>query len=82
MIDIAKTIERLQAHVRTLTQTIGERSVAVPVNLKKTEQYIESFYRDIDVSVYKQPYPYGTLTVANVVAKISFGSKSSKHFFS
>ncbi len=80
MIDIAKTTERLQAHVRTLTQTIGERSVAVPENLKKTEQYVESFYRNIGVSVHKQPYPYGTLTVANVVAKISFGSKPGKHF--
>jgi len=38
MIDIKKTSERLQDHLTTLTKTIGERSVFLPDNLKKTEE--------------------------------------------
>ena len=47
MIDMEKTSERLQGHLRMLTQTIGERSVLLPKNLKKTQEYIEKFYQDM-----------------------------------
>jgi len=36
MIDIQQTGERLEAHLRTLTETIGERSVRFPEHLTKT----------------------------------------------
>ena len=78
VIDIQNTIERLQDHLRMLTQTIGERSVLTPGNLKKTENYIESFYREIGLSVHSEPYQYRNLTVANVVAEISFCANPSK----
>jgi len=55
MIDIKKTTERLQDHLRMLTLTIGERSVLLPKNLKKTQEYIETFYQDIDIPVYCEP---------------------------
>ena len=70
MIDKKKTIERLQNHVRTLTQTIGERSVFLPHNLEKTRAYIEKFYQDIDVPVRCEPYRYRNFTVSNIVAQI------------
>ncbi|MBU4425307.1 MAG: M28 family peptidase, partial [Proteobacteria bacterium] len=80
VIDIQNTIERLQDHLRMLTQTIGERSALTPGNLKKTENYIESFYREIGLSVHSEPYPYRNLTVANVVAEISFCAHPSKRY--
>ncbi len=80
VIDIQNTIERLQDHLRMLTQTIGERSVLTPGNLKKTENYIESFYREIGLSVHSEPYQYRNLTVANVVAEISFCANPSKRY--
>lgn len=80
VIDIQNTIERLQDHLRVLTQTIGERSVRFPGNLKKTEKYIESFYRGLGVSVHGEPYPYGDLTVANVVGEISFSANPAKRY--
>ena len=80
MIDMEKTSERLQGHLRMLTQTIGERSVLLPKNLKKTQEYIEKFYQDIDIPVYCEPYPYRNYTVANVVAEISFCDIPTKHY--
>ncbi len=80
MIDMEKTAERLKDHLRMLTQTIGERSVLLPENLKKTQEYIETFYQDIGIPVHCEPYPYRNYTVANVVAEISFCDTPTKHY--
>ena len=80
MIDMEKTAERLQDHLRMLTQTIGERSVLLPENLKKTQEYIEKFYQDIGIPVHCEPYPYRNYTVANVVAEISFCDTPTKQY--
>ena len=61
MIDIQMTIERLQDHLRTLTISIGERSVLLPENLKRTAEYIESFYREIGIPVHSEPFPRSLL---------------------
>jgi len=75
-----KTIERLQEHLRTLTLTIGERSVFVPANLKRTARYIESFYQNIRMPVRRESFPYRDLTVDNVVAEISFSNNPTKSY--
>ena len=80
MIDMEKTVERLQDHLRILTKTIGERSVLSPENLKKTQEYIENFYQGIGVPVHCEPYPYRNYTVANVVAEISFCDTPTKQY--
>jgi Zn-dependent M28 family amino/carboxypeptidase len=78
--DICQTAQHLRDHVQMLTETIGERSVSVPTNLKKTEAYIESFYRALGVSVHTEPYSYKDLSVGNVVAEMTFGINPRKHF--
>jgi Zn-dependent M28 family amino/carboxypeptidase len=80
MIDIQKTVERLQHHLRSLTRTIGERSVLTPENLKRAANYVESFYREIGLTVHNEPYRYEDFTVANVVAEIAFCANPSKHY--
>lgn len=80
MIDTGKSIERLQIHLRTLTKTIGERSVYMPEALERTLEYIESFYGEIGLPVHREPYPYRDFTVANVVAKISFCENPSRRY--
>jgi len=80
MIDMEKTAERLQDHLRMLTQTIGERSVLLPENLKKTQEYIEKFYQGMGVPVHCESYPYRNYTVANVVAEISFCDTPTKQY--
>jgi len=68
--DIDKTAERLKSHVQHLTVAIGERSVRLPENLENTAAYIETFYRDLEIPVRREPYEYHNFTVANIVAKI------------
>ena len=80
MIDIQKTSERLQAHLRKLTVAIGERSVRFPNNLAKTADYIESFFHGLDLPVNRQTYNFHNITVANIISEISFSSDPS-HFY-
>ena len=79
MIDIQQT-ERLKAHLRTLTETIGERSVRFPENLNKTADYIQSFYENTGLSVRTEPYDYSDYKVDNVVAEISTGPQPSRRY--
>jgi hypothetical protein len=80
MIDIQETTQRLEAHLKALTQTIGERSVRFPENLEKTARYIQSFYEDIGIAVHTEPYDYADFKVANVVAEISSGSQPTRRY--
>ncbi len=80
MIDMAKTVERLKAHLHELTENIGERSVRLPQNLAKTAEYIYSFYKDIGLDVNDEPYDYHDFQVVNVVAEISSGSRPARRY--
>jgi hypothetical protein len=72
--------ESLRQHVRELTVSIGERSVCFPENLKRTQDYIESFLRGLGLPVTLETYDYLSLNVANVVARLDLGDHPSKHF--
>lgn len=80
MIDIHLTENHLYAHVRALTRTIGERSVATPWNLEKSAEYIEAFYQTITVVSSRQHYQYGKQPVANIVADITSSGKNAGVF--
>jgi hypothetical protein len=70
MIDIHATEARLRDHLKALTVDIGERSVRVPGNLKKTAGYIRDFYKGIGIAARFEPYDYHGFEVANVVAEV------------
>ena len=80
MIDIQKTTQRLQDHLRTLTQTIGERSVLLPKNIERTKDYIENFYQTIGIPTHCESYEYRNFTVSNIVAEISFCDNPTKQY--
>lgn len=80
IINVQQTAQQLQDHLRMLTQTIGERSIRRPENIERAADYIELFFRDIDVPVHRQPYRFWKLNVANIVAEISFCPNPSKHY--
>ena len=80
MIDIQQTAERLEAHLRALTETIGERSVRYPENLDKTADYIRLFYENIGIAVQRDPYDYVDFKVDNVIADISTGAQPSRRY--
>lgn len=80
MIDIRTTTERLKEHMKALTETIGERSVRYPEKLRKTADYIESFYTGLGLQARREPYLYGDFVVENVVAEVSLGERPSQRF--
>jgi Zn-dependent M28 family amino/carboxypeptidase len=80
MIDIQKTSQSIKEHLTVLTETIGERSIALSDNLNRAADYIESFYKDLGLAVYRQQYEYRHLTVANIVTQISFGSQPKNRY--
>jgi Zn-dependent M28 family amino/carboxypeptidase len=78
MIRMEETRERLHQHIRELTVAIGERSVFLPANLKRTETYIESVFRGMGLPVTLDTYPYQNTTVANVIATLDFGDHPTR----
>ncbi len=80
MIDLQFTEQKLKAHVEALTKTIGERSVSRLWNLEKTAEYIEGFYRGINVESRRDPYLYRKKTVSNIVSDIVFSTGDNKVF--
>ena len=80
MIDLHITEQNLKNHVEVLTRTIGERSVARLANLEKSAEYIEAFYRGIEVESTREPYAFKKDTVYNIVADVGSGREASKVF--
>lgn len=80
MIDVRETIQNLQAHVTALTVEIGERSVYLPANLERTTDYIETFYRNLNLPVELETYRYHNLTAANVISEIDFSGRPAKRY--
>jgi len=78
MIDIHETEARLKNHLKALTVDIGERSVLVPGNLKKTAGYIRDFYKGIGLEARLEPYDYHGFDVANVVAEVQLGPNPAR----
>ena len=80
MIDSEQTKQQLRDHLQALTVAIGERSIYLPDNLKKTADYIKKFYQDIGVGVQGQAYSYMDLPMENIVAEISSGGRAQRRF--
>jgi Zn-dependent M28 family amino/carboxypeptidase len=80
MINSEQTQKHLRDHMHALTVSIGERSVRLPANLKKTADYIEKFYREIGVAVQRQTYAYSGLRMENIIAEISSGARPEHRF--
>ena len=80
LIDVRQSIERLRGHLEALTVTIGERSVYTPENLRRAREYIEAAYRECGLTVATEPYRFGDLAVANVIARIDFRDKPARHY--
>jgi Zn-dependent M28 family amino/carboxypeptidase len=80
MIDVRQTQQRLQDHLHALCVTIGERSVRIPENLKKTAAYLTGYLQELGITVGRQTYSYAEQPLDNIAAEISF-SADPKHCF-
>jgi hypothetical protein len=77
MIDLDETQARLRQHLKVLTVDIGERSVRIPSNLRKTADYIREFYKGIGIQARLEPYSYHGFEVANVTAELRPGRNAA-----
>lgn len=73
-IDLSNVKARLRRHVEVLTREIGDRSVARPEHLNRAARYIESAYAEMGLAVQREPYPYGGMTVMNLIAEKTLGT--------
>jgi len=80
MIDVQKTEVELRAHLKALTVAIGERSVRFPEKMAETVAYILSYYKEIGLQAWSEPYDYKGYEVANVVAEISSGPNPARRY--
>lgn len=78
--DRRSPIDRLQDHVRMLTETIGERSVAVPENLDSAAAYLQSSFEGLGIPVHRQSYRYGSRTFSNIVAELRPDRSPAAHY--
>lgn len=78
--DVQDVAERLREHMKVLTVDIGERSVSVPENIKRSEAYIEAFYRELGLEVSKESYRFRGFTVANVIGRLDFSDRPKYHY--
>lgn len=63
------SLDRLEAHVRTLSETLVPRSFAYPANLDRAAAYIAEQFRGAGGVVSEQPYQVNGRTYRNVIAR-------------
>ena len=80
VLDKPSISQNLNDHLVMLTQTIGERSVLMPENLRRSALYIQSYYEKLGIEVALEPYKYRQMEVHNVVARLPSGGKHGKHY--
>jgi Zn-dependent M28 family amino/carboxypeptidase len=66
--------------MEALTVDIGERSVYLPANLKRAEDYIRTFYEDLGFLVHLEACGFHDLTTANVITEIEFHDRPAKRY--
>ncbi|ROQ90657.1 M28 family peptidase [Desulfosoma caldarium] len=67
--DLAAVEKALRRHVQVLTVEIGERSVLEPSGHARAARYIAETLQSAGLRVWEEPYPYGPITVANILAE-------------
>ena len=80
MIETIQTRQEIEAHLRMLTVTIGERSVRLPEHLARTADYLHAQFERLQLSVQRQAYRYGDLEVDNISAELSSGLHPDRHY--
>jgi len=71
---------RLREHVAMLTRTIGERSLRKPESLGRTAEYIQGVYQGLGLETRREPYVYGDLEVANIIARLEGDSPEGRRY--
>lgn len=80
LFDSDQSTTNLKTHIKALTVDIGERSVSLPANLRRAEDYITTFYKDIGLSVHRETYSFHDLEVSNVITEVKLCDRPTNRY--
>jgi len=67
-IDNVFLVNSIKKHINKLAVDIGSRPITNEQSIKKTENYITGYFKNIGLQVHQQQYKYGNYDIANIIA--------------
>ncbi len=79
-IDNVFLVNSIKKHINKLAVDIGSRPITNEQSIKKTENYITGYFKNIGLQVHQQQYKYGNYDIANIIACSQKNLLSSKYY--
>ena len=79
-IDNVFLVNSIKKHINRLAVDIGSRPITNEQSIKKTENYITGYFKNIGLQVHQQQYKYGNYDIANIIACSQKNLLSSKYY--
>ena len=79
-IDTFFLVHSIKKHINRLAVDIGPRPVTNELSIKKTENYITNYFKNIGLQVQLQQYKYSNYNIANIIAGSQENLLSSKYY--
>ena len=79
-IDTFFLINSIKKHINRLAVDIGPRPVTNELSIKKTENYITNYFKNIGLQVQLQQYKYGNYDITNIITGSQENLLSSKYY--
>jgi len=79
-IDNVFLVNSIKKHINKLAVDIGSRPITNEQSIKKTENYITDYFKNIGLQVHQQQYKYGNYDIANIIACSQKNLLSSKYY--
>ncbi len=76
--DESQITQRLAAHVKYLSETIGERHLSHPDSLQRSRNYIRETLQNLGYAVFEQVYSVGSQRVGNLEAILNGNDTNGK----
>ena len=79
-IDTFFLVNSIKKHINRLAVDIGPRPVTNELSIKKTENYITNYFKNIGLQVQLQQYKYGNYDITNIITGSQKNLLSSKYY--
>jgi len=79
-IDTFFLVNSIKKHINRLAVDIGPRPVTNELSIKKTENYITNYFKNIGLQVQLQQYKYGNYDITNIITGSQENLLSSKYY--
>ena len=79
-IDTFFLVKSIKKHINRLAVDIGPRPVTNELSIKKTENFITNYFKNIGLQVQLQQYKYGNYDITNIITGSQENLLSSKYY--